>query len=41
MKLALIVSVIVMGFVLLVGVLGYLIDKSSEPAEHKPEGNGA
>jgi hypothetical protein len=41
MLLALIVSLIVIGAVVLVGVLGYLIDKSGEPAEHKPEGNGA
>lgn len=45
MRLALIVGLIVMGVVALVGVLGYLVDKSmdrsGEPAEHKPEGNGA
>jgi hypothetical protein len=41
MKLATIVSLIVIGFVVLVGVLGYLIDKNSEPADHGPQGNGA
>ena len=41
MLLALIVSLIVIGAVVLVGVLGYLIDKSGGPAAHKPEGNGA
>ena len=40
MLLALIVSLIVIGAVVLVGVLGYLIDKSCEPAAHKAEGNG-
>jgi hypothetical protein len=41
MRLTLIVSLIVIGVVVLVGVLGYLIDKSGEPAERKPERNGA
>jgi hypothetical protein len=41
MQLASIVSVIVIGVVVLIGVLGYLLDKSGEPAEHKPGGNGA
>ena len=41
MLLALIVSLIVIGASVLVGVLGFLIDKSAEPAEHKPEGDGA
>jgi len=41
MLLALIVSLIVVGVVVLVGVFGYLIDRSAEPAEHRPEGNGA
>jgi len=41
MEIALIVGLIVIGAVALVGVLGYLIDKSGEPAEHKHEGNGA
>jgi len=40
MLLALIVSLIAIGAVVLVGVLGYLIDKNSEPVEHDPEGNG-
>jgi hypothetical protein len=40
-RLASIVSLIVIGVVVLVGVLGYLLDKSGEPAERKPEGNGA
>ena len=33
MQLALIVSLIVIGVVVLVGVLGHLIDKSGEPAK--------
>jgi hypothetical protein len=41
MRLVLIVSLIVIGVVVLVGVLGYLIDKSGEPVKHKPERNGA
>ena len=41
MRLALIVSLIVIGVVVLVGVLGFLIDRTSEPAERKPERNGA
>jgi uncharacterized membrane protein len=41
MRLALIVSLIVIGVVVLVGVLGYFLDKSGEPAEHKSDGNGA
>ena len=44
MLLALVVSLIVIGVVALVGVLGSLIDKSddkgSEPAAPKPERNG-
>jgi len=40
MQLALIVSLVAIGAVVLVGVLGYLIDKNAEPSEHKPEGNG-
>ena len=43
--LALIVSLIAIGATVLLGVLGYLVDKSSdesgEPARRKPEGNGA
>ena len=43
--LALIVSLIAIGATVLVGVLGYLLDKSSdesgEPSQHKPEGSGA
>jgi hypothetical protein len=38
MLLALIVSLIAIGAVVVVGVLGYLIDKNSEPGEHNPEG---
>jgi hypothetical protein len=41
MRLATIVSLIVIGVVVLVGILGYLIETSSERTEHKPEGNGA
>jgi len=41
MEIALIVGLIVIGAVALVGVLGYLIDKSGEPARHKFDGNGA
>jgi len=39
--LALIVSLVALGAVVLVGVLGYLIDKNSEPAEDQGKGNGA
>jgi putative effector of murein hydrolase LrgA (UPF0299 family) len=35
LKLATIVSVIAVGFVVLIGVLGYLMDKSAEPGEKK------
>jgi hypothetical protein len=41
MLLALIVTLIAIGVVVLVGVLGYLIEKNAELAEHKPERNGA
>ena len=41
MLLALIVSLIVIGAGVLVGILGYLMDRSVEPVEYKPEGNGA
>ena len=41
MQLALIVGLIAVGATLVVGVLGYLIDKNAESAEHKLEGNGA
>ena len=41
MLLALIVSLIAIGAVVLVGVLGYLMDKSGEPVSHKTEGDGA
>ena len=37
MRLALIVSAIVIGAVALVGFLGHLMEKSGEPADHKPE----
>lgn len=40
MLLALIVSLLVIGVVVLVGILGHLMEKSGEPAEHGPEGNG-
>jgi hypothetical protein len=40
MLLALIVSSIAVGAVVLIGVLGYCIDKNAERAD-KPEGNGA
>jgi hypothetical protein len=39
MLLALIVSLIAVGAVVLVGVLGYLMDKSGEPVQQKPEEN--
>jgi uncharacterized membrane protein len=38
---ALIVSLIVIGAVVVVGVLGYFIDKTAEPAERKRQGKGA
>ena len=41
MQLALIVSLIVIGSVILIGVLGHLIDKNADRAEQKSEGNGA
>ena len=41
MLLALTVSLIAIGAVVLVGVLGHLIDKNADPAERKPKGNGA
>jgi hypothetical protein len=37
----LIVSLIVIGVVVLMGVLGYFIDKTAEPVEHKRQGKGA
>ena len=37
--LALMVTLLAIGASVLVGVLGYLIEKTSESAEHKPEGN--
>jgi hypothetical protein len=40
-QLAVIVSLIAIGVAVLVGVLGYLMDKSAEPAEPKSEGKGA
>ena len=39
MLLALIVSLIAIGAVVLVGVLGYLMDKSGEPVTDEAEGN--
>jgi hypothetical protein len=41
MRLASIVTLIVIGVVVLVGVLGYLIEKGAEPAEQKTKGTGA
>jgi len=41
MLLALIVSLIAIGAVVVLGVLGYVIDKSAERAEYKAEGHGA
>lgn len=41
MRLALIVSAIVIGVVVAIGVLGYFLDKSGEPVEQKPGGKGA
>jgi hypothetical protein len=41
MQLALIVSLIAIGVVVLVGVVGYLIEKGGESAESKPDGGGA
>lgn len=38
--LALIVSLLAIGASVLVGVLGYLIEKNSESAEHNSEGHG-
>ncbi len=35
-KLATIVTLLVIGVVVLVGVLGYFLDKSGEPADDKP-----
>jgi hypothetical protein len=35
-----IVSLIAIGAAVLVGILGYLIDKSDEHAQHKRERNG-
>jgi hypothetical protein len=40
-RLSLLVSLIVIGVVVLVGVLGHLIDKNGELAEHKRRGKGA
>jgi len=40
MLLALIVSLIVIGTVVVMGVLGYIIDKSGERAPRKKEGDG-
>jgi hypothetical protein len=40
MLLALIVSSIAIGAAVLVGVLGYLIDKGADTAEHKAKGKG-
>jgi uncharacterized membrane protein len=37
----LIVSLIVIGVVVVMGVLGYFIDKTAEPAERKRQGKGA
>jgi hypothetical protein len=40
-RLASIVTLIVIGVVVLIGVLGYFLDKSGEPVVNKPGGNGA
>jgi hypothetical protein len=39
-SLALIVSLIAIGAVVLVGVLGYFIDKTADPAERNSGGKG-
>ena len=36
--LGVIVSSIAVGATVVVGILGHLIDKNAEPADHKPEG---
>jgi hypothetical protein len=41
MLLALIVSSIAIGSVVLIGVLGYLIEKGADTEEHKAKGKGA
>jgi hypothetical protein len=41
LSLALIVTLIAIGAAVLLGVLGYCVDRSAERAEHKPEGNRA
>jgi hypothetical protein len=41
MLLALIVSSIAIGSVVLIGVLGYLIEKEADTEEHKVKGKGA
>jgi hypothetical protein len=40
MLISLAVSLTVIGVVVLIGVLGHLIEKNEESAEHKPGGNG-
>jgi hypothetical protein len=44
-QLALTVSLIAIGFTLLIGVLGYLVEKNNgddaKPRPHKPDGKGA
>jgi len=40
-RLASIVTAIVIVVVILVGVLGYLIDKGADPAEQETKGTGA
>ena len=40
-QLALIVTLLAVGASVLIGVLGYLVEKNSEGDGHKPEGNGA
>jgi hypothetical protein len=37
----LIVSLIVVGAVVVMGVVGYFLDKTAEPAEQKRKGKGA
>lgn len=41
MRLATIVTLLVIGVVVLTGILGYLIEKGAEPAERKTKGTGA
>jgi hypothetical protein len=40
MLISLVVALTVIGVVVLIGVLGLLIEKNEESAEHKPGGSG-